>query len=207
MKKIMGLAISATLLIALVVGGTWAYFQDTETSTGNTIQAGTLDLGLSDETGDKPTGSLTTGFDTKSDWAPGDTSEVSVFLYNDGTIDMAGVTMKLELGTMVDGTPTSVTGHDGTADTDKLAKMVTIKAATFDGDPLTGAANFVGQTLEQLHASGTPLETILGPLGSEVEKELKFTLEFSSTATNGCQGDSYPVTLTFVGYQHSSQLP
>ncbi|MFA5761408.1 MAG: TasA family protein, partial [Dehalococcoidales bacterium] len=44
MKKILGLAISALLLIGLVGGGTWAYFSDTETSNDNTWTAGTLNL-------------------------------------------------------------------------------------------------------------------------------------------------------------------
>ena len=36
MKKILGLAVAALLVMGLVGGGTWAYFSDTETSTGNT---------------------------------------------------------------------------------------------------------------------------------------------------------------------------
>jgi predicted ribosomally synthesized peptide with SipW-like signal peptide len=46
MKKILGLSIAALLVIAMVAGGTFAYFQDTETSTGNSFTAGTLDLKL-----------------------------------------------------------------------------------------------------------------------------------------------------------------
>ena len=44
MKKILGLSIVALMVIGLVGGGTWAFFQDTETSTGNQFAAGTLDL-------------------------------------------------------------------------------------------------------------------------------------------------------------------
>ncbi len=44
MKKILGLTIAAFLIMAVVGGGTWAYFQDPETSTGNILSAGTLDL-------------------------------------------------------------------------------------------------------------------------------------------------------------------
>jgi predicted ribosomally synthesized peptide with SipW-like signal peptide len=44
MKKILGLTIAGVLLLALVAGGTVAYFSDTETSTGNTFAAGTLNL-------------------------------------------------------------------------------------------------------------------------------------------------------------------
>ena len=44
MKKILGLTLAAILMIAVVGGGTWAYFSDTEASTNNTLTAGTLDL-------------------------------------------------------------------------------------------------------------------------------------------------------------------
>jgi spore coat-associated protein N len=44
MKKIIGLAIAALLVIGIVAVGTYAYFSDTATSTGNTWTAGTLVL-------------------------------------------------------------------------------------------------------------------------------------------------------------------
>ena len=44
MKRILGLTIAALLVIAMVGGGTYAYFSDVETSTGNTFTAGTLNL-------------------------------------------------------------------------------------------------------------------------------------------------------------------
>ena len=44
MKKILGLSVAAFMVMALVGGGTWAYFTDTETVTANTFTAGTLAL-------------------------------------------------------------------------------------------------------------------------------------------------------------------
>jgi predicted ribosomally synthesized peptide with SipW-like signal peptide len=44
MKKILGLTVSALMVMGLVGSGTWAFFSDTETSAGNTITAGTLNL-------------------------------------------------------------------------------------------------------------------------------------------------------------------
>jgi len=44
MKKIIGLSIAALLIIGIVAVGTFAYFSDTATSTGNTWTAGTLVL-------------------------------------------------------------------------------------------------------------------------------------------------------------------
>jgi len=48
-KKIFGLTISAILVIALAVGGTLAFFNDTETSEGNIFTAGTIDLEINSE--------------------------------------------------------------------------------------------------------------------------------------------------------------
>jgi len=45
-KKILGLSIAIVLVIGLVAGGTWAYFSDTETTTGNVFTAGTIDISL-----------------------------------------------------------------------------------------------------------------------------------------------------------------
>jgi predicted ribosomally synthesized peptide with SipW-like signal peptide len=44
MKKIIGLSLTALLIMAAVGNGTWAYFSDIETSQDNNITAGTLDL-------------------------------------------------------------------------------------------------------------------------------------------------------------------
>ncbi|GAB7019850.1 TasA family protein [Halostagnicola sp. A-GB9-2] len=60
--------------------GTWAFFSDEETSEGNTISAGTLELDVNE--GD--------GFSyTWENAAPGDEEEVSVSFQNTGSIDAA----------------------------------------------------------------------------------------------------------------------
>ena len=68
MKKILGLALAAVLVMAMVGGGTWAYFSDTESSTGNVITAGTIDLKI--DTGDANEVILETGI---INIKPGDT--------------------------------------------------------------------------------------------------------------------------------------
>jgi len=45
MRKILLLIMTMVIVLGLVSGGAFAYFSDTETSTGNTLTAGTLDLG------------------------------------------------------------------------------------------------------------------------------------------------------------------
>jgi len=79
MKKILGLTIAALLVMALVGGGTWAYFSDTETSTGNILTAGTLDLNIDGANVAVTTVSL-------SDQAPGTPGTGSNTLANVGSL-------------------------------------------------------------------------------------------------------------------------
>jgi len=80
-KKILGLTIAAIMVMGLVGGGTWAYFSDTETSTGNTFAAGTLDLEVDS---DNP---WTTTPISISDIAPGANSgDVTITCENVGNL-------------------------------------------------------------------------------------------------------------------------
>ncbi len=81
MKKIIGLAIAALLIVGIVGGGTFAYFNDTETAADNTFSAGTLDLkvGASDVT--------VTPFSISAK-KPGDVGTAATWaLENTGTLD------------------------------------------------------------------------------------------------------------------------
>ena len=51
MKKIIGLTIAFLLAVFMLGVGTYAMFNDTETSTGNKLAAGTLDLKSDDADG------------------------------------------------------------------------------------------------------------------------------------------------------------
>ena len=51
MKKYIGLGIAVAVVIGLIASGTWAVFTDTETTTGNTFTAGTIDIAVN---GDNP---------------------------------------------------------------------------------------------------------------------------------------------------------
>ena len=68
MKKILGLAVAALLVMGLVGGGTWAYFSDPEVSGTNSLTAGTLDLEVEGGSGGSPV------IFSVSDLKPGDNS-------------------------------------------------------------------------------------------------------------------------------------
>ncbi len=82
MKKILGLMVSAVLVMGLVGAGTFAFFTDPETSTGNILQAGTLDLNIAG--GDADVKMIDTSV---SNIYPGANATVSSTLANVGSID------------------------------------------------------------------------------------------------------------------------
>ena len=83
MKKILVSLSIIGVVAALAVGGTIAYFSNTETSTGNTFTAGTIDLQIDYQCGDvcyypfKDLGAGDDFFDY-CDLKPGDTGEVTI---------------------------------------------------------------------------------------------------------------------------------
>ncbi len=81
MKKILGLTIACLLIIGLCGVGTWAYFLDTETSTDNTLAAGTLDLSWTNESG------VPLPFNVDP-IAPGETVEARVSINNTGSLQL-----------------------------------------------------------------------------------------------------------------------
>jgi len=94
MKKIIGLSIAALLIIGIVAVGTYAYFSDTATSTGNTWTAGTLvlsevTLGASGNTTftgiPSPTGGIN-GSVQFGPVVPGSSGTVTWTLNNTGTL-------------------------------------------------------------------------------------------------------------------------
>jgi predicted ribosomally synthesized peptide with SipW-like signal peptide len=197
MKKILGLSILLVIVLTAVTAGTWAYFIDTEDSTNNSFVAGTLDLGLANSSGVTPTGSTSQTWNllASNGWKPGQPLSGTLYLYNGGSIPINSLTISFTYPSVIDGTPSTV--HPiGTADTDKLDKMVKATTATFNGATATGIQ---GLTLEQLKAAGNI--NLTGPLGSHAEKALAITWTFDASATNGCQGDSVAVTVTVTGNQ------
>ena len=79
MKKIVGLTIAVLLIIGLVGAGTYAYFSDTESSTNNTLTAGTLDLNIDG-------GNIAVTTFTASAVAPGDSGSGNSTLANVGSM-------------------------------------------------------------------------------------------------------------------------
>jgi len=193
MKKILGLSVAALMVMGLVGGGTWAYFSDTEESTGNIFTAGTLDLCLYNTSNTSSTGSITGTF-SASIWAPGDTINGTLYINNDGSIDMTSVNLTFALSAITDGTPTTVDDYNFTNDTDNLSKMIYISQAEWDS---VSVGTLLNKSLFDLSSENVGL----GNLAANTEKPLFIEWTFDPDATNGCQGDSIDITITVLGKQ------
>jgi predicted ribosomally synthesized peptide with SipW-like signal peptide len=85
-KKILVSMMVIGLVATLAGAGLYAYFSDTETSTGNVFTAGTLDIKLAD--GDEAySDGVTATWKSPSNWAPGESVPAELRIYNDGSVD------------------------------------------------------------------------------------------------------------------------
>jgi spore coat-associated protein N len=112
MKKILLSLAGIAMATTAIVGVTRAYFSDTETSTGNTFTAGTLDLELTDWSEDGTQGEA--GTFQFSNMAPGDKEGEPMVLRNTGNlngyIDLSNIVVTNTEGI----NPESETGDIGT---------------------------------------------------------------------------------------------
>lgn len=77
------------LAITLAGAGTWAALQDTETSTGNTMTSGTLNLQLSNEALDNyKDGGVTATWTSPANFKPGDIFSKELYYTNTGTVNV-----------------------------------------------------------------------------------------------------------------------
>ena len=198
MKKILGLTIGILVVIAMVAAGTYAFFNDTQASTGNMFTAGTLDLGLSNTGVTTATGDTSATF-TASTWAPGSTTPVgTITVDNTGNLAMGHLTVAFSYDPVdVTNRPTDITGSPWTtpADTDLFDKQITIATATWGG---ASQASLVGKSLFDLVSSPVSLT----PLAAGAHNALALTFTFSQDATNGCQGNILTLTVTFAATQN-----
>lgn len=208
MKKI---AISLGIIgvvAAIVIGATTAYFSDTETSTGNTFTAGTLDLTLEESDG-VPI--------TLTNMAPGDSASGTITVQNSGTGSMAGKLYATSNYVESDGGDTSAPDGEGINMTeDEVAKMLLITDFTADGDNILSQIpdvdddgritvydmvnDITGLSLSDYSSPGR-LETWYSyddNMISGGSHDYSLTVEFDSSADNRYQGDGITLTFTFL---------
>jgi predicted ribosomally synthesized peptide with SipW-like signal peptide len=214
MKKILGLSVAAILVMGLVGGGTWAYFSDTETSTGNFFAVGTLDLEVESE--NPLTSTLVDG--SSAVLAPGDSfTPVSIDCTNVGNITgdlWVRLTSVTGSGGYDDGpngtssepeyvaeggTYVSGVAQDDNTPQDDIDTVMTVDAQVSS----TNITGLSGQTMSSVEDTWFKIADDVAN-GATITLDLGATLD--TTATNEYQGDFVTFTLEF-SFQQVDQSP
>ena len=228
MKKLLLSILAIFLVIGLVGAGTFAWFQDTETSAGNTFTAGTLDLKIKDG-GQNWCDGITVAEWSMSNMIPGVTTAY-------GSIDLKEVGsltadhLKITCSYTVTDTPDVESDTNWFTTGDDFAKYVEITSLTYKNNiwqiRYDGTSWFVvgtppypsgyqagdwevansdgvpGISLADLAAD--PLDNLPPPDGL-LETHFDMELKFRADAGNDLQGDTLNVTMIFTLNQDSSQ--
>ncbi len=216
MKKILGLAIAAILIMATVGFGTWSYFSDTETSTNNQLAAGTLDLNLNggnsnvniqtgltnkgpgdqDLTGPyatlKNVGSLTGEFDVKF-YIIVNTESTGSTEYESDVIGGAGVG---ELGAQTQIAPWIDLNENGTFD---AGSDIALKS-----DLTTVTTALQWDTVNNFAVSTRTWNAAIASVTANQQFRFYLPWKILTGATNTIQGDSYTLSIDFILEQPSA---
>jgi predicted ribosomally synthesized peptide with SipW-like signal peptide len=213
------LSLTTILIVSVFAGaGIYAYFSDTERSSGNVFTAGTLDLKLSNSS-DGPWTDGVTGIWTLSNMMLGDeTPTGSVFFKNFGSV--ASSTMEITCSyTVTEETPRTGSDTDPHTDEhpDEMAKYMVITYIHYrndhlDIDCLTGSDRG-GPVNEDWKISNTdsdgritlydlkqdPLVNLPSPdTQPHGITQLDMRIKFDENAGNDFQGDTFDLTMIFT---------
>lgn len=195
-RKIATSLLSSAVMMALVVGVTFAYFSDSGTSSTNTFSTGTLDLKLTDGN-ESIQDSVSASFG--GTLVPGSCTGVQALsLRNSGTVaaDHAEVTVS-----------NSVNDANNNASPD-MNSFLRINTMTYDAGDVTGQITDINgngfKDLADWASDPNDLDNLaLTDLG--VDHALLLDVCLDSSADNTLQGDSVTSTFTATLNQHSSQ--
>ena len=199
MKKILMSLLVIGVIGALIGGGAFAAFSDTETSTSNSFTAGTLDLEVDSE---NPWAS--TKISTSS-LKPGDSGAVDIALENSGNLS-GSLTVNLTSITDAENTRYEPETEDGdtTDDTGEMGANMDIVVWVDDGTGGGTANNGTKDGTEQQLYSGTLAAATTGPwsvtggLAASGTTYIGISYSIDSSVTDVIQSDSTSFTIAFA---------
>jgi spore coat-associated protein N len=187
MKKIVGLSLALIMLIGMVGVGTFAYFIDSETSSGNQLVAGTLDLKTNDSDGVSQTLYAT-------NMSPGaSVGPSTITLSNAGTTDGATLDINISYAES-DGSPNTA---DKTAD--EVAAMIEVIALDYGSSDLLSSISDINtngyKDVEDLKNSDL---TGLSGIAASATRDFVISVRLRSETGNDFQSDGITITMTFT---------
>ena len=228
MKKIIISLAVIGVVSAVVIGGTIAYFSDTETSVGNTFTAGTIDIAIDNEN------PWTSHYDI-GDLKPGETGYINFDITNEGT-NPVNISKTL---TNIEGTGGTKIGYtcnnvSVSSEPEFLAESGIISSEGVCSDSGwkaiddvetqiiydlsvkvyadSGTTNPIwwqtiyseedNMTIDAVYGNGTPVVLGMIPVGGHMEVTQSY--HFSEAAENEYQGDQLSFDITIKGDQLTS---
>ena len=187
MKRILGLTITFILLIGMTGIGTWAYFSDVETSTGNVLAAGTLDLKTDDVDGVSQTL-------LAINMQPGDTvGPETIILKNNGSVQGSS----LDLAFTYLETDSSPNPADMSADA--TAAIVEVITLNYDSSSILSSVSDNNSNgypdVEDL--KNTDLSGQSG-IAASASKAFEIAVRLRSDTNKNFQADGISITMTFI---------
>jgi len=184
-KKILASIFMVSMLAFAMGWGTYSYFSDTETSSGNTFSAGTLDLKVDGEDDPLPI------YFNVGDVKPGDSGSCTIALKNDGT---KGGTAKIHIKKVVNSegvNPEPETDKDEPGD---LGRFLVLKIwYDAEGDGFENDDLIITDEVNDLNSVLTPL----GTLGAGQTRNVKIDWELPNSVGNDVMGDIVTFDIEF----------
>jgi predicted ribosomally synthesized peptide with SipW-like signal peptide len=176
-SRILLSAASIAAAAALVIGATFAFFSDTEISTGNTLTAGTLDIEITDQNSDDP-------FQDEilvTNWAPGEQRFVNFDVKNFGSlpVNLRGF----------------ATGTWGDPDLDSENRVKVVQVERWDGATWANVQSNPSGITGYFYWSPDGTNNALYTLNSGDRAQLRLTVEFDAGAGDNFQGEIFTASL------------
>jgi predicted ribosomally synthesized peptide with SipW-like signal peptide len=198
MKKIIGLSLALMMVVGMIGVATFAHFTDNETSSGNQMVAGTLDLKVSNDGITYSDGVSQTLYATNM--SPGATVSNNTFtLKNAGNTN--GATMDIVFSyANSDGTPNTVP-----MTANQTAAVIEVTTLTYGGTDLLTTlplidtnGNVYIDVLDLTSAPNVTRLTGLSGLDAGVSKVFAISVQLRSETGNSFQSDGIDMTMTFT---------
>ena len=190
--------------LALMVGGTFAFFSDEGTSSGNTLTAGTLTLLLNGAE------DISTNIFTVADMAPGDVKAATIGLSKDGSsIDIAKVGFKSEADNDTFGADLLLRVHEGGGIVGGLCDGAEV-TSDIESDLSLGAGELTVDNFTAFFDSlfdGAVTGASTATFSNTSTNTVCLEVEFVEDANNDNQGESTDVTFTFKALQSALDTP
>lgn len=187
-RRILGGVLAVGTASAAAGAGTMAAFSDTESSDGNAVSAGTLDLTIDG-------GDQTVAFLDETDVSPGDSGSGSVALANAGSVPGTLEITVADVRSTENGFYGDEESQDGSPDDGELDEHLEVRA-------LLGGTEIVGWTTADVVSEGQTFTATSVSGGGSVSFEVEWRLP--SDASNLVQSDGFSFDLTFRLIQEGS---